>query len=139
MYQHALHTEPNQCGNGSNLAWLSSRSSGLIGQYPSRSTGLLEKIINEKKSDARNGTAKSTSAPLLLRIVVVGAGLGGLATAIALARRGHAVTVLEQAQQLGEVRICSPTDKSQIITVSLNQPLTLVRLDLGWRRDSNSP
>jgi salicylate hydroxylase len=34
---------------------------------------------------------------------VVGAGLGGLATAIALARKGHSVTVLEQASRLGEV------------------------------------
>jgi salicylate hydroxylase len=33
----------------------------------------------------------------------VGAGLGGLGTAVALARRGHQVTVFEQASQLGEV------------------------------------
>jgi salicylate hydroxylase len=40
---------------------------------------------------------------LLLNVLVAGAGLGGLATAIALARRGHKVTVLEQAPALGEV------------------------------------
>jgi salicylate hydroxylase len=40
---------------------------------------------------------------LKLNIIVVGAGLGGLATAIALARKGHSVTVLEQASRLGEV------------------------------------
>ncbi|MBZ6433075.1 MAG: FAD-dependent oxidoreductase [Acinetobacter pittii] len=38
-----------------------------------------------------------------LNIIVVGAGLGGLATAIALASSGHTVTVYEQAQKLGEV------------------------------------
>jgi salicylate hydroxylase len=39
----------------------------------------------------------------VLRIAIVGAGLGGLSAAIALRRTGHAVTVLEQAPQLGEV------------------------------------
>ena len=38
-----------------------------------------------------------------LQVIVVGAGLGGLATAIALARKGHSVTALEQASRLGEV------------------------------------
>lgn len=38
-----------------------------------------------------------------LDILVVGAGLGGLATAIALRRRGHEVTVFEQAPELMEV------------------------------------
>lgn len=36
-------------------------------------------------------------------IAVIGAGIGGLAAALALARRGAAVTVLEQASELGEV------------------------------------
>ncbi|KAH8700322.1 hypothetical protein BGW36DRAFT_415423 [Talaromyces proteolyticus] len=39
----------------------------------------------------------------LLDIVIVGAGLGGLATAIALAQSGHRVKVYEQASVLGEV------------------------------------
>ncbi|KAJ5811045.1 Monooxygenase FAD-binding [Penicillium robsamsonii] len=42
-------------------------------------------------------------AQVRLNIIVVGAGLGGLATAIALASSGHTVTVYEQAQKLGEV------------------------------------
>ena len=36
-------------------------------------------------------------------IIVVGAGLGGLAATLALARAGFRVTVLEQAAELGEV------------------------------------
>ena len=38
-----------------------------------------------------------------LRIAIIGAGLGGLAAAIGIARAGHIVTVLEQAPLLGEV------------------------------------
>jgi ribulose 1,5-bisphosphate synthetase/thiazole synthase len=40
---------------------------------------------------------------LQLRVGIVGAGLGGLAAAISIARAGHKVTVLEQASALGEV------------------------------------
>ncbi|MFO7854518.1 MAG: FAD-dependent monooxygenase [Paracoccaceae bacterium] len=38
-----------------------------------------------------------------LEIVVVGAGIGGLAASLALAREGHAVSVVERARALGEV------------------------------------
>ncbi|KAJ5376230.1 hypothetical protein N7509_013116 [Penicillium cosmopolitanum] len=41
--------------------------------------------------------------PVHLDVIVVGAGLAGLATAIALARRNHKVTIYEQAQRLAEV------------------------------------
>ena len=42
-------------------------------------------------------------AELRLQIAIIGAGLGGLAAAIGIARAGHKVTILEQAQLLGEV------------------------------------
>ena len=38
-----------------------------------------------------------------LQIAIIGAGLGGLAAAIGIARAGHKVTILEQATLLGEV------------------------------------
>lgn len=44
-----------------------------------------------------------------LDIVVIGAGLGGLAAAISCALGGHRITVLEQAKELAEVRPTYPT------------------------------
>ena len=37
------------------------------------------------------------------RFIIAGGGIGGLATALALARKGARSTVLERAQQLGEI------------------------------------
>ncbi|PYI29199.1 FAD binding domain-containing protein [Aspergillus indologenus CBS 114.80] len=41
--------------------------------------------------------------PPSISVIIVGAGLGGLATAIGLRRAGHQVTVLEKAPALGEI------------------------------------
>src|SRR5262245_21945227 len=41
--------------------------------------------------------------PVTLPILVAGGGIGGLAAALALARQGFAVRVLEQAAELGEI------------------------------------
>ena len=45
----------------------------------------------------------------IFHIGIVGAGLGGLAAAIGIARAGHHVTILEQAAELGEVRVVLAT------------------------------
>ena len=42
-------------------------------------------------------------AEFRLQIAIIGAGLGGLAAAIGIARAGHKVTILEQTSLLGEV------------------------------------
>ena len=39
----------------------------------------------------------------MMHVVIVGAGLGGLAAAIGIAKAGHQIIILEQAGALGEV------------------------------------
>ena len=46
---------------------------------------------------------QTTNSLVQLKVIIAGAGLGGLATAIALTRKGHSVTIFEQASALGEV------------------------------------
>lgn len=69
-------------------------------EYPSKSMDLFRRISN---GTIDSTTASSNQAVVPLQVIVVGAGLGGLATSVALARRGHRVTVLEQAKELREV------------------------------------
>ncbi|KAI9457211.1 FAD/NAD-P-binding domain-containing protein [Lactarius psammicola] len=62
-------------------------------------------------------------APLTLNIIVVGAGLGGLAATHSLAQAGHRVLLLESAPVLGDV--------GAGIQVSPNQSRLLIRWGLG--------
>ena len=77
--------------------------------YPTGSLDFLVKL--QKEEEKRQKAMRASSlvngedlSRLKLNIIIVGAGLGGLAAAIALSRRGHKVTVFEQAPELGEVR-----------------------------------
>lgn len=70
-------------------------------KHPTRSLQFLDELNGEPAS-----LKVSLEAKVKLNIIVVGAGLGGLACAIALARQGHKVVVYEQTVVLAEV--CPP-------------------------------
>jgi salicylate hydroxylase len=72
--------------------------------YPSQSLRFLRTLETETPF---HQDAQPTPARLKLNVIIVGAGLGGLALAVALSRRGHSVRILEQAPKLGEVSIDS--------------------------------
>lgn len=80
--------------------------------YPSKSLNFLNRLhgVSSQSENLQDSTdyvtnidKSTTEVKVKLKIIVVGAGLGGLSTAIALRRRGHRVTVFEKAQGLGEV------------------------------------
>lgn len=77
----------------------------------------------------------SQTAHVSLNIIIVGAGLGGLATAIALASTGHTVTIYEQAPQLGEV-LSYPIPLHPIHTE--HSPYKLAQVGAGIQIPSNS-
>src|SRR5262245_34415360 len=65
--------------------------------YPCQSLNFLKHL-----NDASGSAKGPLQAKVKLNVIIAGAGLGGLATAIALRKRGHTVTVFERAPEIGE-------------------------------------
>ena len=105
-----------------------------IPSHPTRSLQFLQKL----KADNDHEVPVPLQAKVKLRVAIIGGGLGGLACAIALARRGHTVSVLEQAPQLGEVSYpMSPWKYIQLLTptkvgAGIQIPSNSSRLLLSW-------
>ncbi|KIX97613.1 uncharacterized protein Z520_06391 [Fonsecaea multimorphosa CBS 102226] len=73
--------------------------------------------LDFRKELSSSSLKQRLKSRIQLNITIVGAGLGGLATAVALARHGHSVTVFEQACKLGEVGagIQIPSNSSRLL------------------------
>ncbi|KAL2436788.1 FAD-dependent monooxygenase OpS4 [Exophiala dermatitidis] len=81
-----------------------------VASYPTGSLDFLSKLNKQEQTQTQkltSSTEENEWSTLRLNIIIVGAGLGGLAAAISLARRGHKVTVFEQAPALGEASMTS--------------------------------
>lgn len=104
--------------------------------YPSQALKFLQrlKIQESPRYDGSTEARPIAQAKLKIDVVVVGAGLGGLSAAIALALRGHSVTVLEQAAALGEV---SKTDSGRVEGQSSRADKSPAHL--GRSRHSDTP
>jgi salicylate hydroxylase len=74
----------------------------LIHQIPSYPSNCL-RFLSSVDPDTGNKFGNKEGHNVPLNVIIVGAGLGGLAAAIALARNKHNVTIYEQAERIAEV------------------------------------
>ena len=73
----------------------------------------------------------------MARVVVVGGGFGGLASAARLAKLGHAVTLVERSPHLGGA--LRPFEADGFVWENLAHTLLLRVVRRGWRRWKGRP
>jgi len=95
-----------------NACWTSNATQ--IPDYPSGSYNFIRRLRQESPLELRYQAIEACKAKDLIKVkprqqqvkldvAIIGAGVGGLATAIALKLDGHTVSVYEQASALSEV------------------------------------
>ena len=71
--------------------------------FPTGSWTYVQRAEQNERGEKPSDYEPPVEAPIRLHIAIVGAGVGGLATAVALRRDGHDVHVYEDAPALSEV------------------------------------
>jgi len=137
VFGRALLSDPNlvkkaECGAWDEIAPCAACGIGCIGQQMKRKPATC--VINPFLG--REGTLTLKEAEESKKIVVVGAGIAGLAAARALTLRGHKVTVLEKEEVSGGQMndACAPPHKQEISKwmVYLNSEMRRLNVDIKY-------
>jgi heterodisulfide reductase subunit A-like polyferredoxin len=84
-------------------------------KIPTYATGSFNYLRRAAKEHVNGSHDEPETATVKLDVAIAGAGIGGLAASIALARDGHSVTIYENAPALGEVGLRAYTRYNNLV------------------------